>query len=95
MHIDVPENIAAMPAAGTTSEYSWLRKTYASFHGINRAKQGQFLKLTILVLVGNGAIRANASEAVTEFATRLNIPVINTFMEKAYSLHPSFSFCGQ
>lgn len=33
-------------------------------------------------MVGNGAIRANASEAVTEFAAQLNIPVANTFMGK-------------
>lgn len=32
--------------------------------------------------MGNGAIRTNASEAVTEFATQLNIPVVNTFMGK-------------
>jgi acetolactate synthase-1/2/3 large subunit len=35
-----------------------------------------------LILAGNGAIRARASEALTEFATRLNIPVVNTFMGK-------------
>jgi acetolactate synthase-1/2/3 large subunit len=35
-----------------------------------------------LILAGNGAIRANASEALTEFATALNIPVANTFMGK-------------
>ena len=35
-----------------------------------------------MILVGNGAIRAQASEALTEFATQLNIPVANTFMGK-------------
>ncbi len=35
-----------------------------------------------MILVGNGAIRANAHEALTEFATHLNIPVANTFMGK-------------
>jgi acetolactate synthase-1/2/3 large subunit len=32
--------------------------------------------------VGNGAIRAQASEALTKFAIALNIPVANTFMGK-------------
>jgi acetolactate synthase-1/2/3 large subunit len=32
--------------------------------------------------VGNGAIRSHASQALTDFATRLNIPVVNTFMGK-------------
>jgi acetolactate synthase-1/2/3 large subunit len=35
-----------------------------------------------MILVGNGAIRAHASEALTEFAAQLNIPVANTFMGK-------------
>lgn len=35
-----------------------------------------------MILAGNGAIRAQASSALTEFATRLNIPVVNTFMGK-------------
>ena len=35
-----------------------------------------------MILVGNGAIRANAADALTEFATHLNIPVANTFMGK-------------
>ena len=35
-----------------------------------------------LILVGNGAIRAEASDVLTQFATELNIPVINTFMGK-------------
>jgi len=41
---------------------------------------------------GNGAIRANASEALTEFATQLNIPVANTFMGK--ESFPSFVGSG-
>jgi acetolactate synthase-1/2/3 large subunit len=35
-----------------------------------------------MVLVGNGAIRARASDALIEFATALNLPVANTFMGK-------------
>ncbi|PSM46457.1 acetolactate synthase large subunit [Chroococcidiopsis sp. CCALA 051] len=82
VHIDVPENIAAMPAAGMPLSITGLEKTYASFHSINEAAEAISKAHNPLILVGNGAIRANASEAVTEFATRLNIPVINTFMGK-------------
>lgn len=35
-----------------------------------------------IVLAGNGAIRAGASEALKEFAEKLNIPVAETFMGK-------------
>jgi acetolactate synthase-1/2/3 large subunit len=30
----------------------------------------------------NGAIRAQASDAVTQFTTQINIPVVNIFMGK-------------
>jgi len=35
-----------------------------------------------IIIAGNGAIRSRASEALTQFATRYNIPVANTFMGK-------------
>jgi len=52
-------------------------------------------KRAILYYYGrNGAIRANASEVLTEFATQLNIPVANTFMGKGVILYSS-QLCGQ
>lgn len=43
-----------------------------------------------LILAGNGTIRAKAADALTQFATELNIPVANTFMGKGTIpyLHP-------
>jgi acetolactate synthase-1/2/3 large subunit len=82
VHIDLPENIAAMPAVGSPLNTYKLEKTYASFHSINEAAVAISKANNPLVLVGNGAIRANASEAVTQFATQLNIPVANSFMGK-------------
>ncbi len=35
-----------------------------------------------IIMVGNGAIRAGATDAVRDFAQNLNIPVANTFMAK-------------
>lgn len=82
VHIDVPENIAAMPAIGEPLSKGDLEKTYASFRSIEQAAEIISQAKNPLILVGNGAIRANASAALTEFATRLNIPVANTFMGK-------------
>ena len=82
VHIDLPENIAAMPAVGRPLKKDTREKTYASFRSINSAAIAISNAERPLILAGNGAIRAGASEALTEFATRLNIPVANTFMGK-------------
>ena len=82
VHIDLPENIAAMPAIGQPLTKGYLEKTYASFHSIEQAAAAIAKAENPLILVGNGAIRAQASEALTKFATELNIPVANTFMGK-------------
>ncbi len=82
VHIDLPENIAAMPAVGTALNNSTLQKTYAAFQSITAAASAISEAKNPLILVGNGAIRANASEILTKFATELNIPVVNTFMGK-------------
>lgn len=82
VHIDVPENIAAMQVTGEPLSKGDVEKTFASFRSIEQAAQIISQAKNPLILVGNGAIRANASQALTEFATRLNIPVANTFMGK-------------
>lgn len=82
VHIDLPENIAAMPAVGTALNNSSLQKTYAAFQSITAAALAISEAKNPLLLVGNGTIRANASETLTKFATELNIPVVNTFMGK-------------
>ncbi|MCT7950040.1 acetolactate synthase large subunit [Ancylothrix sp. C2] len=82
VHIDVPENIAAMPVTGQPLSKGDLSPTFASFHSIEKAAEIISQAKNPLILVGNGAIRANASEALTEFATKMNIPVANTFMGK-------------
>jgi acetolactate synthase I/II/III large subunit len=82
VHIDLPEDVAAMPADGSPLLKDEQEKTYASFHSIDKAAAAIAQAKNPLILVGNGAIRARASEAVTNFATQLNIPVANTFMGK-------------
>jgi acetolactate synthase I/II/III large subunit len=82
VHIDLPENIAAMPVEGEPLRTDHREKSYASYHCLNKAAVHIAKANNPLILVGNGAIRDQASEALTEFATRLNIPVANTFMGK-------------
>jgi acetolactate synthase-1/2/3 large subunit len=82
VHIDLPENIAAMPASGRPLNPDKKEKIYASAKSLNEAAAIISHATNPLILVGNGAIRCHASEALTEFATRLNIPVANTFMGK-------------
>lgn len=82
VHIDLPENIAAMPAPGKPLKKEEQEKTYASFKSIEKAAEIISKAENPIILVGNGAIRAHASDALTEFATRMNIPVANTFMGK-------------
>jgi acetolactate synthase-1/2/3 large subunit len=82
VHIDLPENIAGMPATGKPLTKDKQEKGYASYESLNEAAGLISRAENPLILVGNGAIRANASAALTEFATRLQIPVTNTFMGK-------------
>ena len=82
VHIDLPENIAAMPVQGHPLTLDIKDKTYASYRSLNLAAAAISKAKNPLILAGNGAIRAGASEALTEFATALNIPVANSFMGK-------------
>ena len=82
VHIDLPENIAAMPVMGEPLNKDDREKTYASFRSIGKAAVGISKAKNPIILEGNGTIRASASDALTEFATRMNIPVVNSFMGK-------------
>jgi acetolactate synthase-1/2/3 large subunit len=82
VHIDLPENIAAMPVMGEPLNKDDREKTYASFRSIGKAAVAISKAKNPIILAGNGTIRASASDALTEFATRMNIPVVNSFMGK-------------
>jgi acetolactate synthase-1/2/3 large subunit len=82
VHIDLPENIAAMPVIGQPLNKDDREKTYASFRSIGKAAVAISKAKNPIILAGNGTIRASASDALTEFATRMNIPVVNSFMGK-------------
>jgi acetolactate synthase-1/2/3 large subunit len=82
VHIDLPENIAGMEVVGSPLRKDGQEKTYASYQSIQQAAVAISQATNPLILVGNGAIRAHASATLTQFATELNIPVVNTFMGK-------------
>jgi acetolactate synthase I/II/III large subunit len=82
VHIDLPENVAAMETKGRVLPSRQPAATYASFQSIETAAALINKARHPLILVGNGAIRGRASTALTEFATALNLPVANSFMGK-------------
>ncbi len=82
VHIDLPENIAAMAVEGRPLSTDGREPIHASFRSLTQASEAISKAKNPLILAGNGAIRAQASEALTEFATQMNIPVVNTFMGK-------------
>ncbi|MDA0674198.1 MAG: acetolactate synthase large subunit [Cyanobacteria bacterium] len=82
VHIDLPENIAAMAVEGKPLRRDGQEKSYASIQSIQQAAIAISQATNPMILVGNGAIRARASDALTQFATHLNLPVANTFMGK-------------
>jgi len=82
VHIDLPENIASMPVEGAPLKVENGVKRYAPYQSLTEAALLVAKAQNPMILVGNGAIRSCASQAVTDFATRLQIPVVNTFMGK-------------
>lgn len=83
-HIDLPVNIAKMPVS--IGEKPLQKKIppieHADLSAIEEAAGEIFKAKNPIILAGIGAIRNNCAEAVTEFANKLKIPVINTMMAK-------------
>jgi acetolactate synthase I/II/III large subunit len=82
VHIDLPENIAAMSAEGAPLRIALSASPVASIESLQQAAIAISQASNPMILVGNGAIRNRASEAITHFAQHFNIPVTNTFMGK-------------
>ncbi len=82
VHIDLPENIAAMTAEGVPLRGIHPTHPVASEDNLQKAAIAISQASKPIILAGNGAIRNLASKAITQFSQRLNIPVTNTFMGK-------------
>lgn len=82
VHIDLPENIAAMPAIGEPLRHAETEKSFASYSSTEKAAIAISRAKRPIILVGNGAVRNKAAAALLNMAEMLNIPVANTFMGK-------------
>lgn len=82
VHIDLPENIAAMPADGAPLSHGDKEKTLAGYDSIQRAVDAINHAKRPVIIAGNGVVRSRASQALTFLVDKLRIPVTNTFMAK-------------
>jgi acetolactate synthase-1/2/3 large subunit len=84
-HLELPENVAAgmsdpegdrpLLVQGPMMPEPLHAQVQRAIHIIQGARRP-------LILAGNGVVRRQAHEAVRQFARRLNIPVVHTFMGK-------------
>ena len=81
-HIDLPQNIAKMPADAVPLKRQLIHDLYADPTHIAAAAQIISEAKNPVILAGAGAVRSQAAAAVTEMANRLHIPVVNTMMAK-------------
>ena len=85
-HIDLPCNIAAMPVESEVGrqplKHHKPNLEMASIESLEEAAGLLFQAKRPVILAGHSAIRNKASKALTEFAEKLHIPVINTMMAK-------------
>ncbi|MGC6177449.1 acetolactate synthase large subunit [Lacrimispora sp. 38-1] len=82
--IDIPVNVSKMkvPETEVPMIKRIIPKEYAELETIEIAAGAIFTARKPVILAGSGAIRSNASEAITQLAEKLHIPVINTMMAK-------------
>ncbi len=81
--IDFPENIAKMDIDGKAPLK--VQRAMAPVPPVAKVKQAaEIISVATypLIMVGNGVIRAQASQHLVAFAEKLNIPVATTFMAK-------------
>ncbi len=81
-HIEISEDIASQPAAGTPLKASPAILSRASDRERRDALKILDQARRPLIVAGNGVIRENAAKELLAFAEKTNIPVANTFMSK-------------
>lgn len=82
VHIDLPDNIARMPVSGQPLQKMLPQKGAAESETIRTAAALIGKAKRPMILVGSSAVRSHADAAITEFAEKLRIPVVNTMMAK-------------
>jgi acetolactate synthase-1/2/3 large subunit len=80
VHIEIPENIAALSLDGEPLQSPASGYPAPSAKAIDRAIVAIRKSRQPLILAGNGVIRGNATAQLTQFSKKLGIPVTTTFM---------------
>lgn len=81
-HIDLPCNIAKMPVEGKPMKKVPAQEGQATFQSVEEAATAISRAKRPVILAGSSAARNNCAEALTKFAEKLKLPVINTMMGK-------------
>ena len=81
-HIELPEDVAAAPVDAAPLPIRRTTYPVARPESITRATGLLRQAERPVVLAGNGVIRRQAADALAEFAERLQVPVLTTFMGK-------------
>lgn len=82
VHIDLPNNIAKMPVDGVPLKKKKPVLGYTAHQNMEKAAELISGSKRPLMLAGSGAARNHASNAITDFAKKFRIPVVNTMMAK-------------
>ena len=81
-HIELPDDIAALPSTKQPVARNYLRRSVADDKIVNIAMEVIRGAERPLILAGNGAIRTRASKQLRLFSKATGIGVISTFMGK-------------
>ena len=81
-HIDFPEDLASQEVSSDPLRAQFSHRPEPLSAQVDRAVKIISESKYPMLLAGNGVIRQSASEALTRFAEKLNIPVAHTFMGK-------------
>ena len=84
VHIDLPCNIAKMPACGAPMKKVLPQESMATFESIESASAAISRARRPVILAGSEAVRNHCAGPITQFARRLHIPVVNTMMGKGF-----------
>ncbi|MBI2435559.1 MAG: acetolactate synthase large subunit [Candidatus Hydrogenedentes bacterium] len=81
-HIEIADDVAAMPATKRPLKRNYIRRSVADDKIVDMAMDVIRSAKNPIILVGNGAIRSRASKQLRLFAEKTGIGVISTFMGK-------------
>lgn len=79
-HIEFPEDIAGQDAKGVPIEFTRVRRPDPDQQALLDAVAIIRKAKRPLIIAGNGAVRKLASEQLTAFVCKHNIPIVHTFM---------------